>query len=141
MNPVDMLKALGDETRLRIINLLMENELCVCELETILLVSQPNISRHLQKLKQSGLITSKRDGQWIHYLIDPGISKDTKALLESLIVLLEEFGVLYQRDRERFSAYNKYGYNCRHLTEKKETVLENLKKAVQHEEMKWQELL
>lgn len=136
MNPLDMLKALGDETRLRIINLLMENELCVCELETILLVSQPNISRHLQKLKQSGLITSKRDGQWIHYLIDPGISKDTKALLESLIVLLEEFGVLYQRDRERFSAYNKYGYNCRHLTEKKETVLENLKKSLQHEEIK-----
>lgn len=56
-------KALGEPTRLRIIRMLAEQELCVCELEEILQISQPRISQHLKVLKQAGLISERREGQ------------------------------------------------------------------------------
>lgn len=59
----DYFKALGEPTRLRIIKLLSEKELCVCQLEQIMQISQPRISQHLKILKQTGLVTERRDGQ------------------------------------------------------------------------------
>ncbi len=56
-------KALGEPTRLRIIKLLSEKELCVCELEQIMCISQPRISQHLKILKQTGLVCERREGQ------------------------------------------------------------------------------
>lgn len=56
-------KALGEPTRLRIIKLLTEKELCVCELEQIMQISQPRISQHLKILKQAGLVCERREGQ------------------------------------------------------------------------------
>jgi ArsR family transcriptional regulator len=56
MNIIEVLKALAHENRIRILNLLAENELCVCELENILQVNQSNASRHLSKLKNADLI-------------------------------------------------------------------------------------
>lgn len=56
-------KALGEPTRLRIIKLLSEKELCVCELEQIMRISQPRISQHLKILKQTGLVSERREGQ------------------------------------------------------------------------------
>ncbi|HQA08547.1 MAG TPA: metalloregulator ArsR/SmtB family transcription factor [Syntrophomonadaceae bacterium] len=56
-------KALGEPTRLRIIKLLSEKELCVCELEQIMRISQPRISQHLKILKQTGLVCERREGQ------------------------------------------------------------------------------
>jgi ArsR family transcriptional regulator len=56
-------KALGEPTRLRIIKLLSEKELCVCELEHIMRISQPRISQHLKVLKQTGLVCERREGQ------------------------------------------------------------------------------
>ncbi len=55
-------KALGEPTRLRIIRLLAQEELCVCELEEILKMSQPRISQHLRVLKQARLVTERREG-------------------------------------------------------------------------------
>ena len=60
-------KALSDETRLRILGLLMEGELCVCELMAILDLPQSTVSRHLSYLKNSGLIRGRRQGVWMHY--------------------------------------------------------------------------
>lgn len=62
-----LFKALGDETRLRILALLSHGELCVCHLQTALDISQPNISRHLAILRTSGIVEARRDGSWIHY--------------------------------------------------------------------------
>lgn len=56
-------KALGEPTRLRILRLLAEQELCVCDLEEILQISQPRVSQHLKVLKQTGLVNERRDGQ------------------------------------------------------------------------------
>lgn len=66
-----LFKALGDETRLRIVALLSHGELCVCHLEEALRLSQPKVSRHLATLRAAGVVQSRRDGSWVYYrLID-----------------------------------------------------------------------
>ena len=65
-------KALGDTNRLRILNLLLHGELCVCDIQYVLEATQPNVSRHLAYLKNSGLVLDRRDGYRIFYrLADP----------------------------------------------------------------------
>ena len=65
-------KALADPTRLRLIRLLGDQELCVCSCVELLNTSQPKISRHLAYLKRAGLVAARRDGKWTHYrIIDP----------------------------------------------------------------------
>jgi DNA-binding transcriptional ArsR family regulator len=62
------LKALADETRIRILNLLVrDGDLCSCEIEAVLRLTQSNASRHLAKLRDAGLITAEKRGQWVHY--------------------------------------------------------------------------
>lgn len=60
-------KGLADRNRLRILNLLLHGELCGCDIQYVLETSQPNISRHLQYLKNSGLVLDRRDGFRIFY--------------------------------------------------------------------------
>ena len=60
---VTIFKALGEPTRLKILRLLAEQELCVCDLEEILQMSQPRISQHLKVLKQAGLVKERREAQ------------------------------------------------------------------------------
>jgi ArsR family transcriptional regulator len=67
MDIVQVLKALGDETRIRILNLLRTGELCVCDIETVLGIQQSNASRHLNKLKLAGVIDSKKKSQWVYF--------------------------------------------------------------------------
>ena len=64
---INMFKILSDETRLRIIILLAQKEICVCELSYILEVSQPNISKNLSKLRDMNLVTSERKEKFIFY--------------------------------------------------------------------------
>ena len=64
---VNILKALSDETRLRILNLLYERELCVCDVMVILQISQAKASRHLIYLKTSGLVKDRKNAQWVNY--------------------------------------------------------------------------
>lgn len=65
-------KGMADRNRLRILNLLLHGELCGCDIQYVLDTSQPNISRHLQYLKNSGLVLDRRDGFRIFYrLADP----------------------------------------------------------------------
>lgn len=76
--------ALADETRLRIINLLLERELCVCELVEVLNMSQPRISRHLNILKQTELLHNWREGKWIHCSIKKELPNYCKTLLNGV---------------------------------------------------------
>ncbi len=62
-----MLKAMSDETRLRILNLLSEKELCVCDITESLEILQTKASRHLIYLKKAGLISSRKSAQWVYY--------------------------------------------------------------------------
>jgi len=63
-------KALSDETRLRMLNILLERECCVCEVMQALDISQSRASRNLGILEDAGFLTAKRDGVWIAYSID-----------------------------------------------------------------------
>ncbi len=73
-------KALGDESRQRILSLLSVREMCVCELMSALNMTQPTTSHHLKILEDAGLAKSRRDGKWVFYsLVDP---ERVKALLE-----------------------------------------------------------
>jgi ArsR family transcriptional regulator, arsenate/arsenite/antimonite-responsive transcriptional repressor len=64
-------KGLADRNRLRIINLLTVGELCGCDIQYVLKVSQSNVSRHLTYLKNSGLVTDRRNGYRVYYSLTP----------------------------------------------------------------------
>jgi ArsR family transcriptional regulator len=84
-----LFRALGDETRLRIVALLSHGELCVCHLEKALDLSQPNASRQLAILKSAGVVDSRRDGTWVYYAIT---EQDHDTVARALAVLTEAFG-------------------------------------------------
>lgn len=88
VRPVSRLfKALGDETRLRIVALLSHGELCVCHLEEALGLSQPNVSRHLGILRAVGVVGDRREGNWVYYRLleqgDPDCERHLSALMHS----------------------------------------------------------
>ena len=79
-----MFRAFSDPTRLRVLNLLGAGELCVCDLVRVIDVPQPKVSRHLAYLRKAGLVTSRRDGPWMHYALSPTKSEFHRKLLECL---------------------------------------------------------
>src|SRR5579875_3521851 len=62
-------QALGDNTRLRLLNLMGDKEICVCYFVEVLGQPQPKISRHLAYLRSAGIVTARREGKWMHYRI------------------------------------------------------------------------
>lgn len=78
-----LFKALADPTRLRLIRLLGDEEVCVCSCVEKLKTNQPKVSRHLAYLRRAGLVTSRRDGKWIHYrLVEPSDPSASKIVRE-----------------------------------------------------------
>lgn len=78
-------KALGDETRLRMLALLLTvDELCVCKFEDLLHINQSKASRHLRYLTHAGLVEGRRDAVWVHYRIADDLSPALRALTESV---------------------------------------------------------
>lgn len=67
---IKMFKALCDEIRIRLLKLLQEKELCVCEIIQALNMTQPRVSRNLGILKNAGLVKDRREGLWVHYSLD-----------------------------------------------------------------------
>lgn len=90
---LDFFKVLSDETRLRIMILLHERKLCVCEICDILDASQPKISRHLTKLRDMGFVLDERQGQWIFYSLTLKNKSMEKILLE-IINNINEYPIL-----------------------------------------------
>ncbi len=81
----DTFKALSDETRLRIMALLLENEeLCVCDLVETLGETQSKVSRHLRYLYHSGLVKCRREGLWMHYRLAPDLAPEQALVLSAL---------------------------------------------------------
>ena len=77
--------ALADKTRLRLLNLMRNEEICVCFFTEVLDESQPKISRHLAYLRNAGLVEARRDGKWMHYrIIEPENDVAQKVLRETL---------------------------------------------------------
>lgn len=81
-------RALGDETRLRLVALLADGELCVCHLVAALELPQPTVSRHLAVLRSAGLVRPRRSGSWIHYTLaeptDEAVGRVLRELTASL---------------------------------------------------------
>src|SRR5688572_5347132 len=80
-----LLKALGDEARLRLVALLAGGELCVCHLQSATGLSQPNVSRHLAVLRAAGVVESRRAGSWVHYRLARQVDPARQRVLESLL--------------------------------------------------------
>lgn len=84
-------QALGDNTRLRLLNLMGEQEICVCYLVEILGSPQPKISRHLAYLRGAGIVAARRDGKWMHYrIVMPPHVGATQILRQTLDWLKED---------------------------------------------------
>jgi len=85
---VTLFQALGDRTRLRLLNLLAAGEICVCYFIDVLDDPQPKISRHLAYLRRAGLASARRDGKWMHYSLarpaSPAVARVLDATLEEL---------------------------------------------------------
>ncbi len=76
-----LMKALADETRLRILNLIIERECCVCEVMQALSISQTRASRNLSQLHDAGLLEQRHEGLWTIYYLSPEINADYRRLI------------------------------------------------------------
>lgn len=93
--------ALADKTRLRLLNLMQDEEVCVCFFTEVLGESQPKISRHLAYLRNAGLVNARRDGKWMHYSIVEPEDDAGKAVLQSVLRWLDSRPEL-RVERERY---------------------------------------
>lgn len=84
MQPCDLLKAMADESRLRLLVVLAEEELCVRQLEAVLQLSQSNVSRHLEKLRAAGLVTARKADRHVFYRLSDGFPEAWPGLFQFL---------------------------------------------------------
>jgi ArsR family transcriptional regulator len=77
--------ALADRTRLRLLNLMNGREVCVCYFVEILKQSQPKVSRHLAYLRRAGIVSTRRDGKWMHYSIEQPTDVGAAAILDATL--------------------------------------------------------
>ncbi len=97
-----LFKALADCTRLRLINLIGEDEVCVCFFVEVLKLNQPKISRHLAYLRKAGVVSARREGKWMHYrIVEPPDSHAANIFREVRSSLGNDPAM--QRDRQRLA--------------------------------------
>ena len=95
-------QALGDNTRLRLLNLMGDQEICVCYFVEILDQPQPKISRHLAYLRNAGIVAARRDGKWMHYRIVMPPNIGAAQVLQQTLAWIREERTM-QADRARLS--------------------------------------
>jgi ArsR family transcriptional regulator, arsenate/arsenite/antimonite-responsive transcriptional repressor len=95
-----LFKALADGTRLRLISLIGESEVCVCFLVEILKTSQPKISRHLAYLRRAKIVVARREGKWMHYRLTEPPDQHAAQIFREVRASLAEYPE-FQRDREK----------------------------------------
>lgn len=118
MNLIQVIKVLADETRMRILNILKDQELCVCEIEAILDISQSNASRHLTKLTTASILEYYKVNKYVYYKMNDNIIKEFPFIDEIIrkhAVNLEQC----KKDLERLKKYKDCGFNCDDLKEGK----------------------
>lgn len=93
-------RALSDQTRLRILNLLRGGELCVCHLVAVLGVPQPTASRHLSYLRKAGLVVARKQGLWSYYRLSPARGRSHKMLLACLSQCFQEDGAFAEDEAQ-----------------------------------------
>src|SRR5215467_2541659 len=99
-DPELFFSALADRTRLRLLNLMREGEVCVCFFADVIGTNNPKISRHLSYLKRAGLVKGRRDGKWIHYSIVEPKDEMARGVFKATLEMLD-FNKQMQQDRKR----------------------------------------
>lgn len=94
---IDIFKALSEESRLRILSVLLTRQMCVCEIEESLDLTQSNASRHLKVLKECGILDSEKKAQWAYYSISENFKNEHSDLWNYLQVKLKELST-YEKD-------------------------------------------
>jgi ArsR family transcriptional regulator, arsenate/arsenite/antimonite-responsive transcriptional repressor len=97
----NLFKALADKTRLRILALLGNNEVCVCHIHDSLGLPQPTVSRHLAYLRKSGLVAVRRDGVWMHYQVSRSLNPVIQGVVSAAVDALQHLPATTQ-DRKQF---------------------------------------
>ena len=110
-NLLNLFKILSDETRLRIIALLFIEELCVCQLSGILDVSQPNISKHLSKLRDVGFVKDERKDKFIFYRLERE-NKFLISIIKNISDQLEAYPQLFA-DKKKMTSKEFYLSQCK----------------------------
>ncbi len=110
---IKVMKALSDETRLRILNVLLERECCVCEVMQALDISQSRASRNLGIIQDAGFLKARRDGAWMLYSIDWKTANHYAALLAKLLRDFPVSNEVLAKDRERLKKAVRVGPGCR----------------------------
>jgi ArsR family transcriptional regulator, arsenate/arsenite/antimonite-responsive transcriptional repressor len=95
-----LFKALADRTRLRLIGLIGDSEVCVCFFVAILKISQPKISRHLAYLRRAGIVRARREGKWMHYCLTEPPDEHAARIFREVRASLAEHPE-FLRDREK----------------------------------------
>ena len=103
------MKALSDETRLRILNLLLERECCVCEVMQALGISQPGASRNLRILYEAGFLKLQKDGLWSIYSLDRDRTQEYYSQLVGAVSKALEGDKVLEADRERLRKAKRVG--------------------------------
>jgi ArsR family transcriptional regulator len=114
MDIVYIFKALADENRIRILNLLRSSELCGCDIESVLCVKQSNASRHLNRLKIAGIIVSKQKSHWVYYRLNSVIFQWFPFLLIVINNEIEKISVC-KEDLELLKKIKASGRTCNWL--------------------------
>lgn len=118
MDLIQVMKALSDETRIRIINLLKEQDLCVCELEVLLDINQSNASRHLNKLTNAKIVDYYKVAKYVYYKLD----EDTVQEFPFIKDIINDHTVKLKTcitDNDRLKKYKASGLSCDDLKEGK----------------------
>jgi ArsR family transcriptional regulator, arsenate/arsenite/antimonite-responsive transcriptional repressor len=98
----ELFKALADRTRLRLINLMGDDEVCVCFFVEVLKLNQPKISRHLAYLRGAGVVAARREGKWMHYrIVEPPDPRAANIFREVRASLANDAAM--KRDRARLT--------------------------------------
>jgi len=97
----DVFKALSDETRLRILSLILNGEMCVCEIEDCLGLTQSNASRHLTALKNAGILSSSKQAQWAYYKMNGEFCNENRELINYLTEKLKSLSTYESDNRKR----------------------------------------
>lgn len=92
--------AMADRTRLRLLNLMRDGEVCVCFFAETLDANNPKISRHLSYLKRAGLVAGRRDGKWMHYRISKPQDEKAAEVFANIMELLKDDKEM-ERDRKK----------------------------------------
>jgi ArsR family transcriptional regulator len=101
-NITKSLKALADENRIRIMNLLYTKEdLCVCEIREVIGLSQPTVSSHLKLLERSDLVAYGKDGKWVNYRINKDLNIKIRRILDSIFEVIKIYEKIKKDERKK----------------------------------------